>query len=541
MMAQDKKFSVIIPLYKDNYKTLGQSLFYLHEQDYSNFEVIFSYNSPTLSTTMVEVRKILKKEKWLVAYKEVDAGYDKKLKAGNHCRAFNKGAEVATGDYLLFLDPDICILPGILREYKDAFDAHPDVSFVYGDYDFEGNVGRVKGRRYSEYELRCANYVSGAFPIKKSAFKGWDSSVLSLQDWDMWYSAIDAGAKGFYLSRPCFIAAVPESKGISAEGADNWIERYGYIRSKHGFPVSDTVVTSLGAPDHATNTAKLLGVDTRVLSTLHTFKPNTYKNVYLIGFYTQSNADDPQLALRQHVGVFHEAGDLQKPMVSGKRIIHWVGTDIFMLQHKTSWMGVQFITKMLSESDLGIIHLTECQQTHDELLELGIESQIVPLPSKILYDVIELPKKFTVGIYVNPTQDMYFEDTMYELADAMPDIDFKFFGDRYPKKDGNKEWVGYVNMATFLPTISALIRCTRHDGLPLSPIEAMMAGRQVIATHPLKYAVKHDLKNGEVDIATLITQIRELQKTTLDPRASQYWREVMDYTKFKKTIEKILK
>jgi len=538
-MAQDKKFSVIVPIYRDGWKDLPSLLFHLREQDYANWELVTAYNSPD-SDTQEKTRKTLKKEKQK-SYLEVDAGYDPDLKAGNHCAAFNAGAERATGDFLLFLDPDIELFPGVLREYKDAFDANPEVSFVYGDYDLKGGLGRILGRRYDEYELRCANYVSGAFPIRREAFKGWDPSVKSLQDWDMWLSAVDGGATGLYIGRPCFQADAPKDGGISSEGAANWEERYSYVRTKHGFPPSKTVYTSLGAPAHATNAAKVVGADSRVLSNLHTFKPNSYENVVLIGFYSASpDPSDPMMAVRQHVSLFYKGGNLKSEPVPGKKVIHWVGTDIFMLQHKVSWMGERFISKMLTAPDLGVIHLAECEETQRELQELGIESQVVPLPPKRLFEPLPLPEEFAVGIYVNPTQDMYFEDLMYELADAMPDVKFRFFGDRHPKMEGNKEWVGFVDMGEFLKTVSAVVRITVHDGLPLGPVEAMMAGRQVIATHPLKYAVTHEKKNGEPDLATLIEQVRALQSSSLDPEAPSYWKRTLSHEAYREAMDRIL-
>lgn len=539
---QDRKFSVIVPLYKGNYETLDRFLFHLKEQDYRNFEVIVSYNSPTLTLTKSRALRILDKEKKWLTWKEVDAGYDKALGTGNHCAAFNAGAAIAEGDYLLFLDPDIMLLPGTLREYKDAFDANPDVDFVYGDYDFSMGAGRIQGRRYNEYELRCANYVSGAFPIKRSAFRGWDPAVKSLQDWDMWYSAIDAGAKGLYVQRPFFEAQAPQEKGISAEGAEQWKERYAFVREKHGFPVSETVFTSLGAPDHATNAAEILGVDTRVFNNVHIFKPHDYRNVCLIGFYSQSpDPADPMMAVRQHLGLFYDGGDLKKDMVPGKKVIHWVGTDIFMLQHKTSWMGVQFIAKMLSDPDMGIVHLTESAHTHDELAELGIESRIVPLPPKRLFEPMPLPEEFAVGVYVNPTQDMYYEEFMYEVADAMPDVKFKFFGNRNMKRTkANKEWVGWVDMAEFLPTVSALARLTRHDGLPLGPLEAMMAGRNVLCSVPLKHALHIEVKDGDPDLAGTVAGIRSLQKMPLNKKGSAHWRQELSHDRYRETMKGLL-
>lgn len=533
-MAADKKFSIIVPLYKEGYKTIDTFVMHLKEQDYKNFEVIFVLNSPddkakSFITNKHKLR--IGKIKW--SY--LDAGYDETLGNGNHCRAFNVGAAAANGDYLLFLDPDVYLLPGILREYKDAFDQHPDVQFVYGDYDFTGDVGRIPGRTYSEYELRCGNYISGGFPVRREAFKGWDENLKSLQDWDMWLSVVDAGGKGFYIGRPCFRTDPTQGEGISKYTVDHWLKMYKKVREKHGFPVSDTVVTSLGAPMHATNAAKHLGADSRVDINIFHVKPHEYKNLYVLGFYPKG--------WQGHMSLFYEGGQLRDGTLAGKkRIIHWIGTDIFQMQHDLSFTAWKNIQMMLNDKELGFTHLCEFKQTQDELAELGIRADIVPLPPEKMHNLMPLPEEFTVGVYVNPTQDMYFEEFMYTVAEAMPDVKFKFFGNKHMKNkvEDNKEWVGWVDMADFLPTISALVRITRHDGLPLGPIEAMQAGRNVLASVPLKHALQTKVNGDEPDLDDVVAKIRQMQDMGLNEDGSAYWRHEMSPELYKKRMRKYL-
>lgn len=508
---QDRQFSIITPLHKKGYESLERFMLHLKEQDYQNFEVVFVLNSPDGEAHDF----VMAHDGW--KYRLVDAGYDADLGNGNHCRAFNKGAEAATGDYLLFLDPDVYLYPGILREYKDAFDKHPEAGFVYGDYDLEG-AGRVQGRSYDEYQLRCANYVSGAFPIRSEAFRGWNEAIQSLQDWDMWLSAVEGGAKGHYIARPCFVTDPPSQGGISMNSAANWQERYTEIRSLHETPLGDTVVTSLGAPFHATVMAKILGVDVRVMNNLPNFKPHQYRNILLLGFYPTG--------WEGHMKLFYELGDIQSNLAYEKRIIHWIGTDIYQMQHMLSWMALQNIRGMLTDPEFGFIHLTECTATQLELAELGISSQVIPLPASTIYDTCPLPDEFTVGVYINPTQDMYFEEFMYDVADAMPDVKFKFFGNHgLVKTEANKEWVGWVNMAEFLPTISAIVRLTKHDGLPVSPIEAMMMGRNALTSQPLDHAMSATYIGGQPDKADIVNRIYELKELPLNVTGSAYWRK----------------
>ena len=64
--------------------------------------------------------------------------------------------------------------------------------------------------------------------------------------------------------------------------------------------------------------------------------------------------------------------------------------------------------------------------------KLGIDTKIVPLPPAKLYDLMPLPKKFTLAVYMpDQNAEFYYKDLMYEVADLLPDVDFLFFGDRF--------------------------------------------------------------------------------------------------------------
>jgi GT2 family glycosyltransferase len=55
--------------------------------------------------------------------------------------ARNRGADVARGDALLFVDADVCVHPDALRRVVQTFERESDVSAVFGAYDFTPTVG----------------------------------------------------------------------------------------------------------------------------------------------------------------------------------------------------------------------------------------------------------------------------------------------------------------------------------------------------------------------------------------------------------------
>ena len=70
--------------------------------------------------------------------------------------------------------------------------------------------------------------------------------------------------------------------------------------------------------------------------------------------------------------------------------------------------------------------LAEADFTQKELKELGIDSDVVAIPPKKLYEPTPLPEKFAVAIYLNRLQnanahDFHREELSLEVARAMPE------------------------------------------------------------------------------------------------------------------------
>ena len=55
--------------------------------------------------------------------------------------ARNRGAEVARGEALVFVDADVCVHPDALRRIIQTFERESDVSAVFGSYDFTPTAG----------------------------------------------------------------------------------------------------------------------------------------------------------------------------------------------------------------------------------------------------------------------------------------------------------------------------------------------------------------------------------------------------------------
>lgn len=502
----------------------------LKEQDiWDRMEVICVENGST-DNSWEELNaiynKLPKKDKEKVTLLQTDKA--------NACIARNEGAKIAKGKYWSFLPADAALFPGMARIWVESLNEFPEYGFLYGGYRFAPPLGQVyQSEQYDEYFLKQYNYIDGSFPFRKELFPwwnngGWDPDIKSLQDWDFWLAIVlgedktGGKTKGLYRPDICFETIPPEKGGLSEDSANNWLERVKTIKDKWGIVESDICVTSPGAPFHARNIAKLLGAEFRAMPS---FKPHRFKLIYLIGWY-------PQIA-SQCIQVFSQAdGTLFK----GTKVIHWVGTDIWGLLN-TSILNVDKLRTQFDNNNF--IHLTEFEQTHSEMKKLGFETQIVPLPPIKMYDIKPFPKKFTVAVYMpNVNQDFYYKTLMEEVALSMPDIDFVFFGDRFDlTKNKNIHHVGYIeDMEKLIEECSAIIRLTVHDGLPISLLEFVMAGRNALFNIPMPHMLH--VNSGNKDL--IIQRIKDMQKLPANTEGSKYYRDLVDHNKFKDTINSLI-
>ena len=518
------KFSVITPVYGKNYQYFPQFFQSLNEQDYKNFEVIVCFDGSNPYGVRA-LNKMIKK------YPELDITYQVN-KWGGAPVARNHGAEKAKGDYLTFLDPDIYPYSDSFRFWANSFEENPNIDVVWGLYEvFENGQkipigGGIPCNNKDEpiyWSLRSSNYISGAFPIRREAFVKWREGLASLQDWDMWIRMLKKdnfeGKRFKFYRRNFFLTEPPRKGGLSDDSHKHWIERIKEVKSFNGIPLSKVCVSSIGAPLHGVNVAKLLDYD---YLPMPSYKPHEYEAIYLLGFYC--NHPD---ATKAHLQVFDSPAKT-------KRIIHWIGTDIWQLGHAisvTTWRELKALWKKKH-----YIHLTEVDYTQKEMEELGVKSTIVPLPPSKLYKPMPLLDKFTVGIYENPTQEVYEEELMEHIARSLPDIDFKLFGDEQKKgKFANVEHLGWIDYDEWMPKLSMNLRITKHDGLPLTPIQFLTAGRNVVCNVALKGAIQ--VKNDRKEI---VAAIRKAQKEPLDPKWSKYWNDELSTDKFKKRIEEVI-
>lgn len=536
--------SFICPCFNDS-KDIERFVESVRDQDFEDWEMIIVNDGSTDNSK--EIIDGLTDDKVRVIHLEKNQGA---------CVARNIGAKEAKGEYYSFLPADAFLYPGMLRIWIEQLDEYKDYDFLYGGYRIvDEDYNRVEGgeflfQPFDPYLLETTNYIDGSFPIRAKTFWEvaelmnslgkqksdglWDSAIKSLQDWDFWLSVVKEGKKkGIYIQDVFFETVRPHPGGLSYDSNANWLARMDQIKAKHDIPIRKVCVASLGASWHAKHLAYILDAD---FQTMPSFKPHHYETIYAIGFY-------PEFAPQQDAMFLNNYNDNSKGRFPGKKVIHFVGTDIWQL-YNISTRGLD-IWKDYIKHNIDEV-LVEADFTFEEIKKLlDVEAKIVPIPPAKLYDVMPLPEKFAVAVYDPAINNAFYRpELMAEIAKEMPDIDFKFFGD--PIKIGkhkdikNIEYMGYVNdMESFIKSCSMMMRFPIHDGLSISVLEFLLAGRYAITNVPIAESYLCMESDKKSIMAGILIAKEKSEKEGVNQVAHDYWRKILDHDKYRATMKEI--
>jgi glycosyltransferase involved in cell wall biosynthesis len=153
-------------------RTIDACLRSLRDQDDPSIEIIVIDNFSTDETPAVAAR---------YADVFVQAGPERSAQR-------NHGAQLATGDVLVFIDADMVVPPSVSRECRNLFDTEPGVgSAVLPELSF--GPGYFARCRALEKELYLGDdQVEGTRAFRREAFEavsGFDPKLNAFEDWDL--------------------------------------------------------------------------------------------------------------------------------------------------------------------------------------------------------------------------------------------------------------------------------------------------------------------------------------------------------------------
>jgi glycosyltransferase involved in cell wall biosynthesis len=527
-----KKFSVIIPHYNSS-QTLSKCLHSVFDQDWPEKEVIVVFDGKDKTAEMITQ-----------SFKTVITANTPKERSGAPV-ARNIGAGLATGDYILFLDADSYLNPGALRSWAEGFDKNPEASFLYSGYKILANLQEpgftYPSNPFDQYHLERYNFIDTSNPIKKEALVKWDEELKSLQDWEFWLRVCKNGHKGHYLENNYFVEKEPPKKqSISQDSHDNWIERRSTIQKKHNLPTSEIAVTS-DFPHHGYRVAKLIGADFADPMILLS-KPHNYKLVYRVGNFPENGRNNFLPYYDNKTNYFKK--DLVK-------VIQWIGTDILHTRNGLTFSQLKDYVKPFNDK---FIQYCQSEQNLAELTEMGFNAKLLTMPVDFTYGSnYELPEAFTVAIYDHGSsqEDIYCQVLMRDIIISMPDINFVYFGSNEMKgQEKNIKWLGKVSpIDKVIKQSSCLLRITKHDGFPVTPIEFLNHGRPTITNVRMKHTFHVDFDGVYTEKSIpqvkkdIIRQIRYIKNGLVFDykEAKRYYMEYLNPNNLKDELNRLIK
>jgi len=181
------KISIIIPLYNAE-KYFSEAINSIIDQAIHSFEIIVVDDASTDESIKV-ARQFDDKITLLELPKNNGSG-----------AARNRGIEIATGDYLAFIDADDLWCKGRLEKQLNLLENNPDIDVVFGQVEqFISPELPLEDQSKLRAELKkMPGYVAGGMLIRKKTFMkvGLFDEKLELGEFIDWYSrAKDLGLK----------------------------------------------------------------------------------------------------------------------------------------------------------------------------------------------------------------------------------------------------------------------------------------------------------------------------------------------------------
>lgn len=461
------RLTFVVPVYKPKPEIFEKCVKSLAYQALKEKCVIFVLDGPSM-----EARKIIAKYQAGQDFKTIEVLH------GGAQKARNAGGALVDTEFVCFFDSDCVIEPGASQMWVEQFDKRPHVGLIYSGYKFFGDKYAIESEPFDPWTLRIRNYISGCFPMRSKLYPGWNESLESLQDWDLWLSVLEKAGKegwdiskiGFYVKGYAFTTAFPDPESISGRGCrpDTWLSRMDAVKNLHNLPERNVCVSSLSNRHEGISLAKLIDAD---YLDVPNDKPHRYKTIIQIGFSLGTNSE-------RHAQIFQEK--------AVKKFLFWTFEDINEIYHAISLQQIDAMATLLNDCVIQYVEDAAAKKLMDRA---AFKTVVFPLP---LGEAKEIPlpkeKKWAFDI------SGHYSPAMSIIDRSLPDIQLDPIGAVTNLKD-------YIGLIHFFPdkTLSPAIK------------RAHLTGRHVISNVQQPYCGFIDDKwDHEEFIIKTVDKIRAL-------------------------------
>lgn len=204
--------SVIIPCY-DHAWALGDCLRSVFAQTEKDLEVIVIDDGSTddLDSALAPWKDRLR------FFRQINMG-------GPSAR--NRGFKESQGDLVIFCDADVILRPDAFAKLRSALETHPASAYAYGSFRFGWK--RFGLRAFDAAALKRENFIHTTSLIRRNAFPGFDETLKRFQDWDLWLTMEERGARGVWVPEELF--RVQASPGRISQWLPKFLHRVPWKR-----------------------------------------------------------------------------------------------------------------------------------------------------------------------------------------------------------------------------------------------------------------------------------------------------------------------
>lgn len=129
------KISILVPVYNVLDKHLIPCIESVLEQEYTNWELCLADDCSTWDNVRTTLKKYESNPQIKIAYRE---------KNGHISECTNSALEMATGEFIAFLDCDDVLAPNALSEVVKLLNENPKLDFIYSDEDKIDDDGKKR-------------------------------------------------------------------------------------------------------------------------------------------------------------------------------------------------------------------------------------------------------------------------------------------------------------------------------------------------------------------------------------------------------------
>ena len=177
------RFSIIMPVYNTEVKWLRQAIDSIIHQIYPFWELCVADDASTNPDTLELLKGYEEDNRINVIHRK---------KNGNISKASNNAAEMASGDYLVFMDHDDLIAPNALFDIAEILQTNRDAEVIYSDENKVSESGQFYDTHFkpdwSPTLLLGYNYINHLVCMSKPLFEsvnGFREGYDGAQDYDL--------------------------------------------------------------------------------------------------------------------------------------------------------------------------------------------------------------------------------------------------------------------------------------------------------------------------------------------------------------------